>query len=218
MSTLHSPRTLFAAICFAFLTALAASGQTIYDNGPINGSFDAWTINNGFVVSDTFTVSQGASQINGIAFGGWLYPGDVLESVEVAITSSEFGGTTYFDQSVNFTASGCYSNQYGLNVCEETGTFNGPTLGNSTYWLNLSNAIVNNGDPIYWDENSGTGCNSPGCPSSASESSVGTIPSEAFTVLGSPTGTGSVPEPGSLALVGCGLFAIVETLRRRYFL
>ena len=45
--------------------------------------------------------------------------------------------------------------------------------------MNLSNAVVNTGDPVYWDENSG--------PSLASENSVGTIPSESFTVLGSTT-------------------------------
>jgi hypothetical protein len=30
-------------------------GGTVYENGPINGNTDAWTINFGFVVSDTFT-------------------------------------------------------------------------------------------------------------------------------------------------------------------
>jgi len=75
-------------------------------------------------------VSQGISRINGLVFGGWVFPGDVIESVEVSITSSEFGGTTYFDQQVNFTGSNCGGNSYGYNVCDETGGFNGPTLGN----------------------------------------------------------------------------------------
>src|SRR5208337_1964384 len=122
------------------LTGSPASAQTIYNNGPINGGFDAWTINYGFAVSDTFTVSQGSSQINGLVFGGWVMPGDIIESVEVSITSREFGGTTYFDQQVPFTASNCGGNDYGYNVCDETGIFNGPTLGNGTYWINLSNA------------------------------------------------------------------------------
>ncbi len=101
------------------------------------------------------------------------------------ITSAEFGGTTYTDQVVNFIQSGCSGNQYGFNICTETGNFaTSVNLAAGTYWVNLDNAVVNNGDPLYWDENSGVGCTSSGCPSLASENSVGTIPSEAFTVLG----------------------------------
>jgi len=187
--------------------------QTIYDNGAINGTTDAWTINSGFVVSDTFTVGSGGANVNGLAFGAWAFPGDVLESAEVIISSSEFGGTTYTDQVVNFTQSGCSGNQYGFNVCTETGSFGtGVNLAGGSYWLNLANAVVNDGDPIYWDENSG--------PSSASENSVGTIPSEAFTVLGSSTTTTvptSTPEPSSIMLFGSGILGLAGLLRRKLF-
>jgi hypothetical protein len=201
---------LVLGLCLLLLTSVFASGQTIYTNGPINGDSDGWTINESFVVSDSFTVSQGSSQINGVVFGAWLVPGDLLESVEVAITSSEFGGTVYFDQQVPFTVTpaGCYSNDYGLNVCAEGGSFNGPTLGNGTYWINFSNAVVNDGDPVYWDENSG--------PSQASESSIGSIPSESFTLLGSSTSTtGTVPEPSSLMLLMAGAISIAGVVRRK---
>ncbi len=155
---------------------------TLYENGPINGTTDAWVINSGFVVSDTFTVPSGGGTVNAMTFGAWVFPGDVLETVEMSITSAEFGGTTYSDQVVSFTQSGCSGNQYGFNVCTATSAnFSSPTLAAGTYWVNLQNAVVNDGDPIYWDENSG--------PSSASENSVGTIPSEAFTILGSTTTT-----------------------------
>ncbi|HUK73897.1 MAG TPA: PEP-CTERM sorting domain-containing protein, partial [Candidatus Bathyarchaeia archaeon] len=71
-------------------------------------------------------------------------------------------------------------------------------------------------DPIYWDENSG--------PSSASENSVGTIPSEAFTVLGGTSSsttttstTGTVPEPSSILLFGSGILGLAGVLRRKLF-
>ena len=151
----------------------------VYTNGPINGTTDAWTINFGFVVSDTFTVPSGGANLTALSFGAWLFPGDVLQSVEVSITDSEFGGTTYFDGIVNFSQSDCIGNQYGFNVCTESGSFTLNNLAQGTYWVNLQNASVNTGDPVYWDENSG--------PSLASENSVGTIPSEAFTLLGGTT-------------------------------
>jgi uncharacterized repeat protein (TIGR03803 family) len=153
----------------------------IYDNGPINGNTDAWTINFGFVVSDSFNVANNGSVVTGMSFGAWLFSGDTLTSAEVSITSAENGGTSYFDQTVNFTMGTCTGNQFGYNVCAVTANFTGPTLNAGTYWVNLQNATVPSGDPVYWDENSG--------PSSASESSVGTIPSEAFTILGSSSTT-----------------------------
>lgn len=163
--------------------------NVLYENGPINGTIDAWTIGFGLVVSDSFTVVNCGQPpcITGFTFGAWLVPGDVLQSAEISITSQPFGGTTYFDGVVNLTQSGCVNNQYGYDVCTETGTFTINNLAQGTYWVTLQNAAVSNGDPVYWDENSGAGCQSPGCPSQADENSIGTIPSESFTVLGATT-------------------------------
>jgi len=198
------------ALC---LNAVPAMAQTVYSNGAINGTTDAWELEFGFVVSDTFTVGSGGATVNGLAFGAWAFPGDVLENADVQITSAEFGGTTYADQVVSFTQSGCRANQFGFNVCTETGSLTTPVnLSAGTYWLNLDNAVINDpGDPFYWDENSG--------PSSASESEVGTIPSEAFTVLGgtsTTTGGTTVPEPGSIMLFGSGILGLAGVLRRKF--
>jgi len=184
-----------------------AQDQTLYSNGPINGTTDAWTINFGFVVSDTFTLSAPAS-VETLSFGAWAEPGDILLNADVGLSSAEFGGTIYFDGLVNFTQSACSANQYGYNVCTESGSFPNVNLAAGTYWVNLSNAVVNTGDPIYWDENSG--------PSLASENSVGTIPSEAFTIDGTST-TSSVPEPSSILLFGSGILGLAGLLRRKLF-
>jgi hypothetical protein len=213
-------RTASLSLLALFLTlALPASAQTVYSNGPINGNTDAWTINFGFIVSDTFNVVNNNATITGASFGMWLFPGDTLTTAELSITSRENGGTSYFDQTVNFTTGACTANQFGFNVCTENTTFSGPTLNSGTYWLNLQNACAPCDDPVYWDENSG--------PSSASESSVGTIPSEAFTVLGttssttttstSTTTTGAVPEPASIMLFGSGILSLVGVVRRKLF-
>jgi len=205
------------ALCLT-LAALPAMADTIYSNGNTNGNTDAWTINFGFIVSDTFNVGAGGATITGANFGMWLAPGDTLTSAELSITSGENSGTSYFDQTVSFTQSGCVTNTYGYNVCNEGTSFSGPTLNGGTYWLNLQNASAPSGDPVYWDENSG--------PSTASENSVGSIPSESFTVLGSSststststtTSTGTVPEPSSIMLFGSGILGLAGVLRRKLF-
>jgi hypothetical protein len=206
-----------ALVCLTLAAVPGAAGD-LYDNGPINGQVDAWTIDFGFVVSDTFTLSR-SSEVTGLSFGAWLIPGDTLDSVEVSFTSGEFGGTTFFDQQVNLTAGGCFVNQYGYNVCTETGNFNA-NMNAGTYWMNLSNAIVSNGDPVYWDENAGVDCggsdgNQHNCPSMPSQNSLGTILSEAFTLNGSNSGTGTTPEPTSLLLFASGVVAVAGVVRRK---
>jgi hypothetical protein len=135
-----------------------------------------------------------------------------LESVEVVVSSEEYGGTTYTDQVANVTQSGCSTNQFGFNVCLETANLTPFNLNAGTYWLNLENGQVSNGDPVYWDENDG--------PSAASEGSLGTIPSESFTILGtttSTTGTTSTsPEPSSIILLGSGILGMAGIVRRKF--
>ena len=191
-------------LCLATVPAVA---QVIYSNGPINGNVDGWTINFGFAVSDTFT-TNGAT-LSSLEFGAHLFSGDVLLNAEVLITSSEFGGTTFYDQVVSFTQqSNCPISTFGFEVCTETGSLS-TTLAAGTYWLTLQNAVVNTGDPVYWDENSG--------PSSASENTLGTIPSEAFTLFGTTTSTtSSVPEPSSIMLFGSAILGLAGVLHRRW--
>ncbi len=200
--------SLCLLICLFALPALAQND--LYDNGPTNGTTDAWTINFGFVVADSFNLTSN-STVNGLNFTAWLSPGDVMESAEIWISSDALGGTTYFDEQVNFTQSNCTLNQYGYNVCNEVGTFSGLSLNAGTYWLNLENAVVNTGDPVYWDENSG--------PSSAQETyGDGSIPSESFTILGSSSSsTGTTPEPDTVLLFASGLLGVGAIVRRKLF-
>jgi PEP-CTERM motif len=195
-------------LCLA-LAAVPAFAQS-YDNGPINGTVDAWTINFGYVVSDTFAWSGG--NLNSVSFGVWEFPGDVMQTVDFSITATENG--TGVGGTRNVSDIYISTNQYGYDV--DTISFNtgGVPLSAGTYWLNLANATVPSGDPVYWDENSGAGCQSSGCPSSASESSVGTIASEAFTVTGSSPTT---PEPSSIMLLGSGILGLAGLLRRKLF-
>jgi len=205
------------ALCLT-LAAVPAMAQTdLYDNGPVNGQDLGWTINFGFSVSDSFTLGSAAT-VTGASFWAWLIPGDTLTSVEFQIGANAFGNEL-LDQTLSTTATNCFSNQFGYNVCDETATFNGGgvNLGAGTYWMTLSNASVPSGDPVYWDLNNG--------PSQAQENTIGTVPSESFTMWGagstststSTSTTGTTPEPSSIMLFGSGILGLAGVLRRKLF-
>ena len=127
--------------------------MTFYDNGAINGTVLGWTINFGVAVSDQFTLG-GNSTVNGITFGGGLYPGDFSRPLKCRSLPANLAAPASSIRLVNFTAGTCNSNG-SFNVCAETGSFSGVALNAGSYWLNLSNAVSAAGNPVYWDMNSG---------------------------------------------------------------
>ena len=213
-------------LCLA-LASVPAFAQWSYDNGPINGNTDAWTINDGYIVSDTFTAGYGTydDRVADFSFGVWELSGDTMTSVDWSITSGEnsgmtFGSGTATKSGGTLTDTLISTNSYGydIDLIAVSGLRVDVTAG-TTYWLNLQNAVVTNGDFVYWDENSGAFCGGlngtgQGCPSQASQSTYGTIPSEAFTVEGAPSYT---PEPSSIVLFGSGILGLAGVLRRKLF-
>lgn len=163
-------------------------GQVLYDNGLYNGTVNAWTINSGFSVSDSFAVPSN-SNIEDLHFVYWdSSTTDLLTTVDMAIGSTSFGGTPQMLTGVtNTVLNGGNPNQHGYYLFEASYNFaNIPWSGDG--YITLSNACTAtsgcspDGPPIEWDENSG--------PSTAYDSSLGSIPSEAFTMTGS---TGGIP-------------------------
>ena len=182
--------------------------NVIYENGPVNGTTDAWTINFGYVVSDTFFTGNNDA-VTGFGFNTWEFPGDMLISVSWSITTMPnapcpgnqcLGSGTVSGR--NLTDRFISTNQYGYDIdWISASNLNVGSLSlDGTYYLNLFNAAVPSGDPVYWDENSGVGSKSSGCPSQAAESADGTIPSESFDVIGNCDNCGPPPptcfEPG----------------------
>jgi PEP-CTERM motif len=218
METLMKMRIASLTIlCLALAVPALGDLAPGYDNGPINGTTDAWTINFGYVVSDTFI---GTGYVDFFQLGVWEFPGDTLTSLDWSVTSAENGGTVYGHGTADqeyLNDKFISTNQFGYNIDLISVWSVNLRIGHGeTYWLNLMNAVVPSGDPVYWDENSGKGCGGSGggqnCPSKASESAVGTMPSEAFTINAVPTTT---PEPGSILLFGSGVLGLTGMMRRK---
>jgi PEP-CTERM motif len=205
---------LLTISCIVLATVPAAAG-VLYSNGPFNGDYDAWTINYGFSVSDSFLVTSN-SLIQGLDFVYWVFPdGEKLTTVDMQVGSTSFGGGIQTLTGVTNTYLG--ANSYGYSLYDASYTFAGIQWSGPGF-VTLSNACSTSGcsvEPIYWDENMGWGCTSPGCPSIAYENANGQIPSETFTLAGS-TGGGTTPEPGSILLFASGIVAVVRRVGRKF--
>jgi hypothetical protein len=210
------------------LAVAPAMANDLYDNGPYNGTVDAWTINFGFAVSDSFTLPSNATLATGFNFVYWdANSSDLLTSVDWCVAtaplcvplSGETWGAGGEGTIVNKLLG---TNQFGYEIYEANISGISDRFG-LTGWVTLDNACTTSGcsvsNPIYWDENSGVGCGGTGgaggvaCPSFAMENTVGSIPSEAFTITG--PGGATTPEPSSILLFGSGIVGLAGVLRRR---
>jgi PEP-CTERM motif len=199
--------SLLTIACLALAVA-PAMADTLYSNGAYNGTADAWTINFGFSVSDSFTVPSGSS-IEDLHIVYWdASSTDVLTTVDMALGSTSFGGTPMTLTGVTNTLIG--TNQYGYDLFRADYSFANQAWSGAGY-VTLSNACSTSGcsvsNPIYWDENSGG--------SSAYENTIGSIPSEAFTLTGTTGTSPSTPEPSSIMLFGSGVLGLAGVLRRK---
>jgi len=165
--------------------------EVAYENGPVNGTVDAWTINFGYVVSDSFTLSKKYT-LTGYDFWVWEFVGDSALTVDWLISSDPYGGTIYGSGTASLADSFLSTNEYGYNIDRLTVSGMNLALEAGTYYLTLQNATTAASQPVFWDENSGTGCHSAGCPSLAYESMAGTVAGEAFDVVAK---TDQLPPP-----------------------
>jgi len=201
-------RTLLVAVALLFpvlvvIPAFAQNGAVLYDNGLPCPSYchDAWQINFGGAVSDTFFVNRNA-RVTGFDFYSWEPPGDRILRIQWAITSSEFGGTVYGSGTTLARSDVVLGiNEYGFDVDQVTVSGLDVVVPAGTSWITLQNAVDEQRTLVAWDENSGIGCHALGCPSMASENQVGTIPSESFDIhgvyLGGDDNSSSGPGPTS---------------------
>jgi PEP-CTERM motif len=212
---LHIASLSLLTIACLVLAVAPAMADTLYSNGPYNGTIDAWTINFGYPVSDSFLVANNSS-IQDLHFVYWdASITDVLTTVDMQIASTSFGGSPQTLSGVTNTF--LEINLYGYAIFQADYTFAGVPWSGAGF-VTLSNACTISGcsvsQPIYWDENDGIGCPSPGCPSTAYNSSIGSIGSESFTLTGT-TGSGTTPEPSSILLFGSGILGLAGVLRRK---
>ena len=202
--------SLLTVCCLLLAVAPVMADTTLYSNGPYNGTADAWTINFGFSVSDSISLAADP-HVKSLSFVYWdasagSQSTDLLTTVDMALGSTPFGGTINTLSGVTNTF--LTTNQFGYSLYQADFSFPAIPWSGAGY-MTLSNACSTSGcsvsNPIYWDENSG--------PSHAFENTLGSIPSESFTLTGTPDTT--TPEPSSIILFGSGILGVFGVLRRK---
>ncbi len=196
-------------VCCLMLAVAPAMADTLYDNGPYNGTNDAWTINFGFAVSNSYNCQFTDCLITDLHIVYWdASSTDLLTTVDMQLGGTSFSGA--INTLTGATNQFLSTNQYGYFLYAAWFSFPGIDVPGGQGYVTLSNACSTSGcsvsNPIYWDENSG--------PSTAYENTIGSIPSEAFTLTGTPTGT-TTPEPSSIMLFGSGILGLAGVLRRK---
>jgi hypothetical protein len=211
--------TLFLlSAALLIVPAHAQDPGVLYDNGlPCPGyCHDAWQISGIYFVTDSLVVNTNV-KVTGFDFWTWEYPGDRVLRVQWTISSDPFGGTVYASGLTLTHDMLLGLNEYGFDIDKVTVNGLAVDLPPGTYWITLQHATDALHDPVYWDENSGEDCHSPGCPSSAFDNQVGTIPSESFDIRGEQR-PGSDDQknssPTSGLFWGPVLIGMAATLRR----
>lgn len=203
---------VMAGVLASFVIAASSSAAVVYQNGTLNGRFDAVSIGPEQAVSNSFSVSS-ASRLTSATIGLWTEPGTSPFVLTWSIGSSAFannigGGTTTLDNVFAFNNGffDIYLSSFSLDV----------TVAAGEYWLTLTNGLTNVGNSLFWDVNGG-----PSQAQFRNAQGTGMLnDSEYFMIEGDAAtdpgpGPNPVPEPASMTLLAVGMIGVAAS-RRRY--
>jgi hypothetical protein len=205
---IHIASLLVLTILCLMLAVAPAVAGTLYSNGPYDGNTNAWGIGGVQAVTNSNNLNSSRSNVYAIDFVYWdASEADLLTTVDMSMGTTPFGTDIFSGTLTGVTNTFLGTNQYGYDLYQASYSTNVVVPTGGLGYLTLSNACTTSGcdtNPISWDENSG--------PSTAYDNTLGSIPSEAFTLIGT---SGTTPEPSSIVLFGSGILGLAGILRRR---
>jgi len=218
--------TQFAAVCYVVLicavAAVPACAETLYDNSTSTSyQSTGWGFQPPLEIADSFTLTA-ASNLSQISFGNWIAAGDTLSSVDWAITTGAFSGSTLASGTAttfSTTLENASPSLDGWTVCSDLFSIPALSLSAGTYYLQLDNAVESADYSTFWDlsngPSSGWGYNTafPGAYSLSGAYGSG---SQTFAIYGTSSAARTVtPEPSSFLLLGSGLAGLAGFIKRK---
>lgn len=209
----HYVSCVWQAVVLASVLSVPAWSTTLYTDGGIGDLLGGNYINEGYEISDSFTISSDSTVTTVSNVGLWVFNGDVPGTLDWSISTSPDGGGTLEGSGSGVSLStGFFGDGGGTTYTVYSASFPVGSLDLSagTYYLTLDDATTVgggiSGPGVAWDVT----CGLPGCaPSTEYENGVlGTSPNS-FEI----DGTSAAPEPSTAFLLGVPLL-IFELARR----
>jgi hypothetical protein len=185
--------------------------SVVYDNTTATSyTKTGWWISDGNEITNSFALTQ-PTDITGVDLAVWVATGDMLTSLDWAITSTSFGtvlasGTATDLGNVNLDSS--FAAGFGYQIDLESFSISSLDLGPGTYWLQIENAVTPDGLLAAWDV-------SDGASVEANKPYDDPDDSDTFQILGSTISV--TPEPSSYLLLGTGLLGLTVLMRRKLY-
>jgi hypothetical protein len=203
------------AVCLALSASAFASDVVLFDDGATNGFYNAFfidgpnpgpfsqSISDGFVAASSGTATS-------LDFGMWVPTGLTPTTVSWWLGTSAFGSDISSGVSNSLQVSYHNASGFGYDVYDvHIDGLSGDLVAGNTYWLSLGNANDSGSTQTDgWDVVPGPAtCNFAVGGVNFGDCGDG---GEAFTLNGT-----TVPEPGTLVMLGGGILAVAGTLRRK---
>ena len=202
-----------AVLCL--MVAPAFADIVLYDDGPTNGTYNGFFIdgpNSGPFsqnISDGF-VAAASGTATSLDFGMWVPTGTTPTTVTWWLGTSAFGSDISMGVANNLQFTFHNDSGFGYDVYDvHIDGLSGNLTAGQTYWLSLGNANDSSGTQFdAWDVVPGPAtCNFAVGGVNFGDCGDG---GEAFTLNGT-----TVPEPGTLVMLGGGILTAAAGLRRR---
>jgi hypothetical protein len=173
-------------INFGILTSdsfgLGSSGTTV-----TGFCFAAWLYPGDTMESVDWSITSGELNSGSLYGSGKATAGSNL-SCTLSCSANQIIGPPQFpppsNRACGVALSGKPSGAFNVYACTVSNLNVAALTSGTTLWLNLQNATVPSGDPVFWDQNNGVGFSGYGGPSSAFDALDGPILPESFVIYG----------------------------------